>query len=368
MMLEGSAGAPTAPLWLIGRDYGIVEARERAPFLGQAGYVLNAALRQAGIRRESCFIDNVVREQPKGNDWRFHLPGAVPAGVARLTDLLQRHAPRVVVPFGNEAFRAVLHGDPDDAHGLPPITDARGYVFEAPWSTPERPCSIIPSVHPAAMLREWVPWRPLFDCDMQKVRRELTLLQEGGGARPKRHVTVVTSAAEAEMLRQAAAASELLAVDIENNREELYCCGFATSPSRAWVVPAGEPWQWQLIQELCEGPTPKVLQNGQYDRYCLWRYWGIELRMQRLDTMLLWHAMQPELAGAKLRPRSGRGGRRRTIKSLHFFASLYTRDAWWKDYAFETEGERYELCGRDCCITLDVANQMTLEMEATHGR
>jgi hypothetical protein len=58
-------------------------------------------------------------------------------------------------------------------------------------------------------------------------------------------------------------------------------------------------------------------------------------------------------------------GRRTTAKSLRFLASIYTRAPFWKDYAFSSENERYELCGKDCCVTLEVAAKMAEELD--HG-
>ena len=109
---------------------------------------------------------------------------------------------------------------------------------------------------------------------------------------------------------------------------------------------------------------PKVLQNGQYDRFFLRRFAGIELRGQAFDTQLAWHALQPELAGRKTQVKRRTYGRR-TVKSLQFLASVYERVAFWKVYDFASEQERYALCGRDACVTLSVARKQTKQLEAT---
>ena len=39
---------------------------------------------------------------------------------------------------------------------------------------------------------------------------------------------------------------------------------------------------------------------------------------------------------------------------MAFLASLFTDEPWWKDYDFETEEERYVLCGKDCCVEFEI--------------
>lgn len=107
-----------------------------------------------------------------------------------------------------------------------------------------------------------------------------------------------------------------------------------------------------------------MLQNGQYDRFFLQQFAGINLYKQQFDIMLGWHALQPELAGKKLQKRKGTYSRR-TVKSLKFLASVYTRHPWWKDYDFKTETEKYRLCGVDCCETNEIAAAMVPQLEAT---
>lgn len=117
------------------------------------------------------------------------------------------------------------------------------------------------------------------------------------------------------------------------------------------------------IRALCESPVPKVLQNGQYDRFFLKRFAGIALRNQAFDTQLAWHALNPELAGKKTDVGHKKARSRRTAKSLRFLASIYLRVPYWKDYDFTTPEDRYTLCGRDVCNTLDIALKQAVQLE-----
>ena len=362
---ERGAGPLSAPLWLVGRDYGAEEAARRAPFVGQAGHVLDAALRAAGLARIDVRIDNLVPVQPPANDFARHRPEDVAWGAQRLAALLDTHRPRVIIAFGAEVSRFLV-GDawPDDG-----IQALRGYLWDTRFGR------VLTSVHPAAMLREWTPWRALLDVDLRRAKAEV---EAGAPPLTTREVTVVTHEHELHELQAAIATTRpqggtrfpfdgvnWLSVDIENTHDlQLACVGFAPTPERAWVIPAHAPWQLDAICALCESPTPKVLQNGQYDRFFLKRFAGVALRAQVFDTQLAWHALNPELAGKKAQVGYRKAGGRRTAKSLKFLASIYLRVPHWKAYDFASEDEQYTLCGRDCCNTLAIALKQRAQLDA----
>jgi uracil-DNA glycosylase len=49
---------------IVGEAWGEAEERERAPFVGAAGYELTRMLDEAGIRRADCFLTNVFNLRP----------------------------------------------------------------------------------------------------------------------------------------------------------------------------------------------------------------------------------------------------------------------------------------------------------------
>ena len=344
---ELGSGPLDAALWLIGRDYGADEASAHQPFIGQAGFVLNAALKAAGLERIDIRIDNLVPVQPPTNDFARHSPDTLAWGRERLNALLRTYKPKVIVGFGNEVC-AHLVGDTWPSDGIQAL---RGYLWDTVYGR------VLSAVHPAAILREWTPWNALLQFDLKRAKREVEL-----GAPPlaRRTVNICTTPNDCDNLRGA----RYLSVDIENTDDlQLACVGFAPNVDEAWVIPAREGWQLDAIRKLCESSTPKVLQNGQYDRFFLKRFAGIELRNQAFDTQLAWHSLNPELAGKKTEVGYKKARSRRTAKSLKFLASIYTRDAYWKSYDFVSEDERYLLCGKDCCITLDISLKQMAQLE-----
>ncbi len=294
------------------------------PLYGQAQSILTSALRSANLSH------------------------------AQITHTLPAHGwgTRVIVALGNE-HAAALVGAAWPSEG---IHAARGYWWDTPYGR------VLASINPADIVTAWTPWRAMLDFDMQRVARELS-----AGAPPldEREVIVVSDESQLAELSDAVQRSELVAVDIENTHEnELACVGFAPTPERAWVIPAHTPWQLDAIKMLCERAVPKVLQNGQYDRFFLKWFCNVVLKRQTFDVMLGWHALNPELAGKAVAVGNRKARSGRTAKSLKFLASIYTRDAWWKEYSFTTPEEQYRLCGKDCAITLDIALKEIAQLDA----
>lgn len=263
--------------------------------------------------------------------------------------------PKVTVALGMDALRMLVPHVPDDG-----IQALRGYWWDAPCGR------VLGTLHPTAILREWNPWRALFDVDLRRARDELAT---GAPPLPTRHVVTVTQVQQLEALRAAirlhTTTRNPLSCDIENTEDfQLACVGFAPTTERAWVIPATYDWQKAAIRELLESPAPKVFQNGQYDRLFNMLYAGTKVQGHVFDTQLAWHALNPELAGKKTEIGNKKAKSKRTAKSLKFLASIYTRDPWWKDYEFTSDDERYRLCGKDCCITLDIARKQLTQLDA----
>ena len=311
-----------------------------------ADYALNRALSAAGLS-----LDSVKRE-------------TVGPGLAAT---LAASKPSLIVALGQEAGEFLL------ADSWPvgeESRDIRGFLWDTRYGR------VLTAMKPEDVVKDWTPWRALMDVDFRRAAAEWH-----AGCQPltTRAVTICTSSSDVEELddtirRTRWTANDVdsvvrrtswVAVDIENHSNlSLACVGFAPTEARAWVIPAYEAWQVAAIKRLVEDPlVPKVLQNGQYDRAFLRWNSGMNLTNQVFDTQLGWHALQPELAGKKTATKR-RVSQRRTVKSLNFLASIYTRDPFWKQYAFQNENDRYVLCGRDCCVTLEIAHKQARQLEA----
>lgn len=134
-----SAGNPNARLMFVGEGPGRDEDLAGEPFVGRSGQLLDRLIEEEiGLRREDCYIANVVKCRPPNN--RDPLPGEVAACHHFLAGQIENVAPSVIVTLGNFAARALL----ETTEG---ITRLRGKSF--PYGSSQ----LVPTFHPAAALR-----------------------------------------------------------------------------------------------------------------------------------------------------------------------------------------------------------------------
>ncbi len=166
------AGPEQAALVFVGEQPGDHEDIAGEPFVGPAGRVFDAALGEAGIKRETTYVTNAVKHfkfEPRGKR-RIHSKsnaGEVTAcrwWLDRELDLVQ---PKLIVALGATAAHALL-GEPVQ------ITKVRGQVVLREDGLP-----IFLTIHPSFILRipdirEKEAQRARFVSDMHAVRRFLT--------------------------------------------------------------------------------------------------------------------------------------------------------------------------------------------------
>lgn len=132
------AGDPASDLMFVGEGPGAEEDRQGVPFVGRAGQLLTRLIEGIGRSRDSVYIANVVKCRPPGN--RDPLPAEIDACRPFLDAQLGFVEPRVIVTLGNVATKRLL----DTKEG---ITKLRGREF------PYRDAVLVPTLHPAAVLR-----------------------------------------------------------------------------------------------------------------------------------------------------------------------------------------------------------------------
>src|SRR5690606_27984556 len=67
-MLVPPVGPRDAKVVFVGEAPGSDEVRLGEPFVGASGNLLTRKMHDAGILRQLCYITNVVKERPKGNN------------------------------------------------------------------------------------------------------------------------------------------------------------------------------------------------------------------------------------------------------------------------------------------------------------
>jgi len=153
------SGHARAQLLVVGEGPGEEEDRQGKPFVGRAGQLLTRMLESVGFDRErDCYIANVVKCRPERN--RNPEPDEVAACNPFLMAQLDTLQPKVILALGNFAAQTLLA----TREG---ITKIRGRVY------PYRACVLVPTFHPAFLLRNPGPeFRRMAWDDLKLARRE----------------------------------------------------------------------------------------------------------------------------------------------------------------------------------------------------
>jgi uracil-DNA glycosylase len=327
------SGPLDAKIAIVGEAPGEQEAITGRPFEGASGQELTRMLKEAGIERKNCFLTNVFTRRPPNNkldSWTakkaevgtdYQLPPLSSGAyirpeflheLDRLRDELLSVKPNIVIALGGTASWALLRA--------PKITSVRGTVADGSLV----PFKVLPSYHPSAILRQWA-LRPILVTDLIKAERESRYPEI---RRPERKVYYDPEFHELAEIEKILLAADILGTDIETAFRTITCIGFAPSPTESYVIPFldrrkvhGSYWDtpeqeiaaWQMVgRVLAARSVRKLFQNGMYDLQYILRM-GLEVHNVSDDTMILHHAMWPELQ-----------------KSLGFMGSIYTNEGSWK--------------------------------------
>lgn len=305
---------------LIGEAPGEQEQTEGKPFVGPSGYLLNQALREAGIDRDCCFVGNVYQYHPEGNNLANVDANLQRECLDRLCTELKVFQPEVIVPLGGYATGKIL--------GKKNVSAWRGSILKAAGAAGLLGCDpwFVPTLHPAFVLRIWQN-RFLLLADLIKAKEVAT-----NGYTPNIHDFELGPSPTrlADWATKLETTLAPIAVDIECTIKDkrLLCVGFADSPLHAIVATSPEGLDYPIIKRLLENPNiPKVFHNAQFDMGVLEFFHNIKVQGLMDDTMLMHHACYPELR-----------------KSLAFITSIYTKEPYYKDEGknVDEDGEQKE--------------------------
>ncbi|MDD2554561.1 MAG: uracil-DNA glycosylase [Desulfotomaculaceae bacterium] len=157
-------GNPGARLMLIGEGPGADEDLQGRPFVGKAGQLLDQILGAINLDRFThTYIANVVKCRPPGN--RAPKPEEAGQCLPWLFRQIELVSPDLIVLLGSTALQNLI--DPEVR-----ITKMRGQ-----WLVSKSGIKIMPTYHPAALLRDMSKKRPVWE-DFQKVREEYRIIAD----------------------------------------------------------------------------------------------------------------------------------------------------------------------------------------------
>lgn len=334
------SGPIPARIMICGEAPGADEEIRGEPFVGVSGQELNRMLGEAGILRSECFVTNVCRIRPPKNDitsfiamkknqitskhikvnGKYVLPPIV-EGLELLRKEIQAVQPRVILALGNTALWALTAQwgiTKWRGSSLPLLSD---YGF---------PSTVIPSYHPAAILRQW-DWRAIGVGDLRRLRQTR---DSGPVSRPGWNFRIRPSYDQAVAVLQSIREHldnrtlRRISFDIETRAGHIACAGLSWSLVDAiciplmcverrvgfWTMDQESDLVWRIYIILTHPNVEVVGQNILYDSQYTYRHWHFVPRVTQ-DTMIGQHAIFSALP-----------------KGLAFLASMYCKYyVYWKD-------------------------------------
>lgn len=361
--LVGPEGNVHSRIAIVGEAPGQQEEVLGRPFVGAAGNLLEQTMHSAGIARSECYITNVIKERPAGNviDPFYNKKGFSMAGMAYVKQLQAELAgvhSNVIVAVGNVALAALC--------GKDSVSKWRGSVLESTL-LPGR--KVIPIIHPAAALREYL-FKWYIISDMRKIRNN-SLFPEI--RRVDRKIYLRPSFMEAMTWIERMMNEKRVGFDIEVVNQELSCFGLAPSNKEAMVIPLAhrpngytqnywtEDEECQIMRgldRLLNSMTVAIVgQNVMFDTSFMTKKYGMIARAKLEDTMIGHHVTYYEFP-----------------KGLDFLCSIYADEPYYKDEGKiwknpNIKDEEFWLYnGKDCCVTMEAFPAIEKEMNAKGTR
>lgn len=316
-----SSGPIDAEVFIVGEAPGVQEEMANEPFVGSSGQELSRMLHEAGILRTECRIANVCRFRPPQNEIKnffvkftaaTRIPGLeIAEGILELKKEIETVKPKLIIALGETALWALT--------GKTGITKWRG--SQLTYETETFKCILIPTYHPAAILRQWT-WRFAGVIDLKRAARELAT----PSTRPQ-YCFSIRPSFETAIKNLESVPSGMATLDIETRGGHITCVGIGISRLEAFSIPFActerPEGYWTIEEELIiiekfrqlfkRDDIKWVLQNGLYDLQYFARYWGCMPKVY-MDTMIAHHVCFSGLQ-----------------KSLDFLSSIYcTYHTQWK--------------------------------------
>lgn len=347
--------------------------------------------------RTECFVTNVVNYRPPENNLKHwiafkkkditssHVPWRgwwvlpiVKQGYDALMAEIQAVQPNVIVPVGNLALHALVEGcikmskqgkGPSGIlkwRGSQLRQDTRPDIYSVAGVS-DKP-KVIPTIHPAAVAREWSYRRTVVN-DLLRVKRH----QASKEYKDPGHKFIIRPSFDTvintlNMLISRASLGDQamwLDLDIETRAGHIACVGVSWSRTEALIVPfmcvERREGYWSVeeeaeiiwrFRELLKHPRVMIdWQNGLYDAQYIHRWWHFVPNGGQ-DTMISHHAMFSDLP-----------------KALHFQASMYCEDyVYWKDEGKNwdsrmPEDQLWAYNGLDCVYTRECGEVQAMNFE-----
>lgn len=322
------SGLFTSRIVIVGEAPGREEELTKVPFVGASGKLLRRYIHNA-------YITNVLKVRPENNDFAKFLkenPDEVRKHILTLAAELRYTHANVYVAVGETALNVLC--------GKSGITKWHGSILEATMPT-IKGRKVIPLIHPAAVLRNWKDYFPLFFIDCQRILSdsefpELRIPERKYIIRPSLNQVVEFLAGLIED-NSDDESEKVIAFDLETRNHLIASIQFCNNPYEAISIPfvlsnGSSYWPlqeeiiiWRMIQQLLY--TKKLIGQNimSFDIPVLFAHGFNPFKIYEnvvFDTMLAMRCYEPQLPAG-----------------LDFLTVAYTREPYYKDEGKEWKNE-----------------------------
>lgn len=269
-------------LMIVGQNPGREEDQQGSVFVGPSGQLLNYLLARANINRSQCFVTNACKclspknRPPKVDEMRTCRKW--------LHKEIARWQPKVILALGATAFESLTNNEK--------IMDFMGRRFRLNPGVEGCDPVIIPTLRPAALLREWGLWQWV----VQDIALAGRLAQSGDPWSAEPYCQMP----DAQVLPIEQAAGRLreissgpFAYDIETTglnwmSDRIACIGFCGQDQKPLVLSITDSSFWPKLQSMVDWSQLRIVQNHKFDDKFLKRV-GLRMGDRVFDTMVASH-------------------------------------------------------------------------------
>ncbi|HEV8159623.1 MAG TPA: uracil-DNA glycosylase [Pyrinomonadaceae bacterium] len=146
-------GKTDSDVVVVGESPGLPDADSEKPFMGPVGELLTKILAAIGLKREECYLTNVVKFISHGDELTSDILNFFTPYLRREISAIN---PKVIIALGNMPTKALLNTKK-------PISKIRGEFFDYDG------IKLMPTFNPAYILRDPSKKREVWE-DMKRVR------------------------------------------------------------------------------------------------------------------------------------------------------------------------------------------------------
>lgn len=362
-----SSGPKKATHCVVGMAPHTNEVKYNLPFIGDSGKLLEAALVDAGVKREDVLITNTVLCKPTvGTDPD---PEAVACCRPRLQAELATAEVKYVLAMGRQPREALL----------PESVNERADNYQGVWHNDGNGLAVLSTYHPAYVLRGQEAAYVDVLADVYKFFHTKPFVHDFRYVALQTHEDLkALVAALARWPESACLDLETTNVDMERSAAGewwngyVLCMGVSWKPGMAFVIPEqlfNSRTSLTILKPALEREAGWYGHNIKFDSLYLMRYYDGDLNLRIADDTILMHFALDERSSSDEETSGGAGGAYHNLKRL---AGLYfdvpNYDAEIHRYLKKPKTESYshaprELLYKYVAMDVDITTRLKQQLE-----